>query len=111
MITTCQLPLLNHYHPTIALHACQLLTSTPITGLPDLSFNKLSYFLDRFVYKNAKKVKPKGSSTMQPLLENVYTGSVTLVKGEVRGKLGVPTNDERSWKRRAEDVSVDQRFF
>ena len=25
MITTCQLPLLNHYHPTIALHACQLL--------------------------------------------------------------------------------------
>ena len=48
---------------------------------------------------------------MQPSLENAHTGSVTLVKGEARGELGVPVNDERFWKRRAEDVPVDQRFF
>ncbi|KAI8977858.1 CBF-domain-containing protein [Trametes punicea] len=105
------LPLLNHYHPTISLHARQLLSSSPITGSPDLSLNTLSHFLDRFVYKNPKKPKPKGSSAMQPAVAaNDGANGVTLVKGEVRG-LGVPVNDERFWKRRIEDIPVDQRFF
>ena len=111
--TIPQVPLLNHYHPTVSLHARQLLTLSPITGSPDLSLNTLSHFLDRFVYKNPKKPKPtaKGSSAMQPSLENAHTGSVTLVKGEVPSALGVPVNDERFWKRKIEDVPVDQRFF
>ncbi|KAH9895791.1 CBF/Mak21 family-domain-containing protein [Cubamyces lactineus] len=103
------LPLLNHYHPTVSLHARQLFTSSPITGSPDLSLNTLSHFLDRFVYKNPKKPKPKGSSAMQPAASDGAKG-VTLVKGEVAG-LGVPVNDERFWKRRVEDIPVDQRFF
>ncbi|KAI0643202.1 CBF/Mak21 family-domain-containing protein [Trametes meyenii] len=102
-------PLLHHYHPTISLHARQLLSSSPITGSPDLSLNTLSHFLDRFVYKNPKKVKSKGSSAMQPAASD-STHAVTLVKGEVSGS-GVPVNDERFWKRRPEDVPVDQMFF
>ncbi|PIL32656.1 hypothetical protein GSI_05360 [Ganoderma sinense ZZ0214-1] len=104
------LPLLNHYHPTISLHAHQLLSSTPITSSPDLSLNTLSHFLDRFVYKNPKKPKPKGQSAMQPSLDNASSAhGVTLVKGEAG--LGVPVNDEKFWKRRVEDVPVDQVFF
>ncbi|EIW51269.1 CBF-domain-containing protein [Trametes versicolor FP-101664 SS1] len=59
------IPLLHHYHPAISLHARQLLSSTPITSSPDLSQNTLSHFLDRFIYKNAKKPKPKGSSAIR----------------------------------------------
>ncbi|KAI0696997.1 CBF/Mak21 family-domain-containing protein [Cerioporus squamosus] len=106
------LPLLHHYHPTISLHARQLLTSSPITGSPDLSINTLSHFLDRFVYKNPKKPKPKGSSAMQPSLDNASSAhGVTLVKGEAAHGGEVPVNDERFWKRRAEDVPVDEAFF
>lgn len=101
---------MNHYHPTISLHARQLLSSTPITGSPDLSLNTLSHFLDRFVYKNPKKPKPKGQSAMQPSLDNASSAhGVTLVKGEVG--LGLPVNDGKFWKRRVEDVPVDQVFF
>ena len=91
------------------MHARQLFSSVPITGSPDLSLNTLSHFLDRFIYKNPKKPKAKGSSAMQPSLDNAHTGSVTLVKGEVSS--GMPVNDERFWKRRAEDVPVDEQFF
>ncbi|OSD00338.1 CBF-domain-containing protein [Trametes coccinea BRFM310] len=105
------LPLLNHFHPTISLHASQLFTSSPITGSPDLSLNTLSHFLDRFVYKNPKKPKPKGSSAMQPGAAPADPASgVKLVKGEAAG-MDVPVYDERFWKRRVEDVPVDQRFF
>ncbi len=110
--TTPQLPLLHHYHPTISLHARQLLTSSPLTGSPDLSLNTLSHFLDRFVYKNPKKSKPKGSSAMQPSLDNASSAhGVTLIKGEAAHGGEVPVNDERFWKRRAEDVPVDEAFF
>ncbi|RPD58303.1 CBF-domain-containing protein [Lentinus tigrinus ALCF2SS1-7] len=106
------LPLLHHYHPTISLHARQLFTSAPITGSPDLSLNTLSHFLDRFVYKNPKKPKPKGSSAMQPSLDNASSAhGVTLVKGEAAHGSAVPVNDERFWKRRVEDVPVDEAFF
>ncbi|RDX44650.1 CBF-domain-containing protein [Lentinus brumalis] len=106
------LPLLHHYHPTISLHARQLLTSSPLTGSPDLSLNTLSHFLDRFVYKNPKKPKPKGSSAMQPSLDNASSAhGVTLIKGEAAHGGEVPVNDERFWKRRPEDVPVDEAFF
>ncbi|KAI9058885.1 hypothetical protein FKP32DRAFT_1596755 [Trametes sanguinea] len=88
-----------------------LFTSSPITGSPDLSLNTLSHFLDRFVYKNPKKPKPKGSSAMQPGAAPADPASgVKLVKGEAAG-MDVPVYDERFWKRRVEDVPVDQRFF
>ncbi|GJE90310.1 CBF-domain-containing protein [Phanerochaete sordida] len=104
------LPLLHHYHPAIALHARQLLTGRPITATADLSLNTISHFLDRFVYKNAKKPKPKGASAMQPAATAADGTGVKLLKGEVaHGE--APVNDEKWWRRRAEDVPVDELFF
>ncbi|KAL4252111.1 CBF/MAK21 family protein [Abortiporus biennis] len=110
------IPLLNHYHPAISLHAHQLISSKPLTATPDLTLNTLSHFLDRFIFKNPKKPKPKGSSAMQPaanLFNDTSTG-VKLLKGEVTVK-GAPVNDE-SWlkenlKKREQDVPVDEVFF
>ncbi|OCH87760.1 CBF-domain-containing protein [Obba rivulosa] len=105
------LPLLNHYHPTIALHARQLLSSTPMTATPDLSLNTLSHFLDRFVYKNPKKLKSKGSSAMQPAASKADGAiGVKLFKGEV-ADMDVPINDEQFWKQSVDRIPVDQLFF
>ena len=69
---------------------------------------RLAHFLDRFVYKNAKKPKPKGSIAMQPAAAASDGASgVKLLKGEVDEGVG-PVNDEKWWKRKAEDVPVDQ---
>ena len=114
------LPLLSHYHPTVSLHARQLLLSQPLTSTPDLALNTLSHFLDRFVYKNPKKQgsKQKGSSAMQPAAGDAISGGgVRFLKGEVRDDFGpnsgggVTVNDEKWWKRREEDVPIDQVFF
>ena len=49
---------------------------------------------------------------MQPSLEGAHLAhGVTLVKGEATAAGAVPVNDERFWKRRAEDVPVDEAFF
>ncbi|KAG7085891.1 hypothetical protein E1B28_003425 [Marasmius oreades] len=109
-------PLLNHYHPTVCLHARQLLTSQPLTASADLSLNTLSHFLDRFVYKNPKKVsaevngtKGKGSSAMQPAGSAVE--GVKLVKGETGTSGEMPMNEEQFLRKRVEDVPADQLFF
>ncbi|EIW77769.1 CBF-domain-containing protein [Coniophora puteana RWD-64-598 SS2] len=103
------LPLLRHYHPTVSLHAQQLLNAQPITSSADLSLNTLSHFLDRFVYKNPKKVKPKGASFMQPAASANDKISVKLVKGEVDS--GPMVNDDKFWRRKIENVPVDEVFF
>ncbi|KAK1228296.1 RNA-binding ribosome biosynthesis protein mak21 [Marasmius sp. AFHP31] len=110
-------PLLHHYHPTISLHARQLLTSQPLTASADLSLNTLSHFLDRFVYKNPKKItadangmKGKGASAMQPAGSALE--GVKLVKGETAAASGeLLMNEEQFLKKREEDVPVDQLFF
>ena len=87
------------------------MNSQPITATADLSLNTLSHFLDRFVYKNAKKPKPKGASAMQPAAAAADgAGGVKLLKGEVDDGVG-PVNDEKWWKRKVEDVPVDQVGF
>ncbi|KAL0948082.1 hypothetical protein HGRIS_010705 [Hohenbuehelia grisea] len=114
-------PLLHHYHPAISLHAKQILSSQPVTANADLSLNTLSHFLDRFVYKNPKKikedangvsvgnatVKAKGSSMMQPAASGLDGTGVKLMKGEVRESGGL-VNDAKFLKQRVEDVPVDQ---
>ncbi|KAF8888403.1 CBF/Mak21 family-domain-containing protein [Gymnopilus junonius] len=107
-------PLLNHYHPAVALHARQLLSSQPLTASADLSQNTLSHFLDRFVYKNPKKVKEgempggRGPSAMQPAASALE--GVKLVKGEVGAALGI-VNEKEFLRKKREDVPVDQLFF
>lgn len=80
-----------------------------MTASADLSQNTLAHFLDRFVYKNPKKAKPKGESAMQPAAADV--NGVKLLRGEVNtGEATV--NDEKWWSRRKEsDVPVDEVFF
>ncbi|KAJ4486692.1 CBF/Mak21 family-domain-containing protein, partial [Lentinula edodes] len=107
-------PLLHHYHPAISLHARQLLSSQPLTASADLSLNTLSHFLDRFVYKNAKKISPdatkgKGVSAMQPSASGIE--GVKLIKGELATSGDLLMNEEKFLKRRPEDVPVDQLFF
>ncbi|KAH9840749.1 CBF-domain-containing protein [Rhodofomes roseus] len=104
------LPLLHHYHPTISLHARQLLHSTPLTAAPDLALNTLSHFLDRFVYKNPKKPRTKGSSAMQPAASAADGTGVKMTKGEVADEGGM-VNEDSWWRRKVEDIPVDQVFF
>jgi ribosome biogenesis protein MAK21 len=115
-----QIPLLHHYHPAIALHARQLLSSQPITASADLSQNTLSHFLDRFVYKNPKKLKEgenvnesatakaKGASAMQPAASGLDGTGVKLMKGEVLGGDGRLMNEDGFLRKKVEDVPADQ---
>ncbi|KAI6014539.1 hypothetical protein PISMIDRAFT_88728 [Pisolithus microcarpus 441] len=103
------LPLMHHYHPTVSLHARQLFTSQPITSAADLNLNTLSHFLDRFIYKNPKKLRPKGSSAMQPSASAADGVGVKKTKGDMGDN--VLPNEEKFWKKREEDVRVDEVFF
>jgi ribosome biogenesis protein MAK21 len=63
------------------------------------------------VYKNPKKstnAKPKGASAMQPAASAPDGTGVKLMKGEVSGQAGAPVYEEKFWKKRVEDVPVDQ---
>ncbi|KAJ7460928.1 CBF/Mak21 family-domain-containing protein [Mycena galericulata] len=116
------MPLLHHYHPAISLHARQLLSGQPITASADLSLNTISHFLDRFVYKNPKKVKPnannanvvigkgKGASAMQPAASGLEGGGVKLMKGEM-GDMEERVNEGGFLRKKESDVPVDQLFF
>lgn len=124
--------LTQHYHPTVALYAQQLIDGRPLTGSADLSLNTLSHFLDRFVYKNPKKVKGgedgeegrfiltllpailrgtwilggapgKGGSVMQPSASGWEGGGVKIVKGQQgKAKLGEGMVNEAAFARRKE---------
>lgn len=70
------------------------------------------------MYKNPKqKLKAKGSSAMQPTAgDSTSGGGVRLIKGEVGDHSagagsGKAVNDETWWKRRVEDVPIDQVSF
>jgi ribosome biogenesis protein MAK21 len=39
----------RHFHPSIQLHAAQILSGTKVTANADLSLNTLSHFLDRYL--------------------------------------------------------------
>jgi ribosome biogenesis protein MAK21 len=88
------LPFANHFHPTIALYARSILSRTKIpiqTNYDPLLNHTIQKFLDRFVYKNPKKVKEitKGSSIMQSRIE---TTNGNIVAG--RRKLNVEFGDD-----------------
>lgn len=106
-------PLLEHFHPTVRLLAAQLVRNEPLTTTPDLTLYSLSYFLDRFVYRNAKKgTVQKGTGGMQPAVAACSDGEVGVRK--VKGWAGSENdevNTEQFWKRKSEDVPVDSLFF
>ena len=59
-------------------------------------------------YKNPKKARTKGASAMQPAASKADGASgVLLMKGEAADSTG-PVNNEKFWKRRIENVPVDE---
>ncbi|CAE6341998.1 unnamed protein product [Rhizoctonia solani] len=103
------LPFLHHYHPSVSLHARQLLTGAQITATADLGLNTLTHFLDRFVYRNPKKSKPRPVSVMHPAAHDPDGTRVRLMKDTIDT---TPTvNDESFWKKNVKEVPADQLFF
>ncbi|KAF9973347.1 hypothetical protein BGZ73_003424 [Actinomortierella ambigua] len=108
-------PFVSHFHPTVALYAAHILSSTPIEGKPEFFQHALIHFLNRMVYKNPKKQRDdvnsalgvKGSSIMQPMAAHRGT-SIMLKKG---GGNDVNVNTEAFWQLKEENVPVDQIFF
>lgn len=108
-------PLLSHYHPSVALHASQLLYGQNITTKPDLELHTLSHFLDRFVYRNPKKALPNNSgNAMKPGGKGQdVSGLVLMRKGASAPTITseIPLNNENFAKQNQNDIPVDQLFF
>ncbi|KAI5853085.1 CBF/Mak21 family-domain-containing protein [Morchella snyderi] len=106
------LPFLNYYHPSVALFATSLLSKSKMPSKPDLGMHTLTHFLDRFVYRAAKSsvaTTARGASIMQPLDGGDMRGMVLSTRAA--GKTQVPVNSDTFWRRRVEDVPVDEVFF
>ncbi|OBT56616.1 hypothetical protein VE04_01669 [Pseudogymnoascus sp. 24MN13] len=86
-------PFITHFHPSVAMFADRLLTSSP------------------FVYRNAKASAGglRGSSIMQPLAGGESSG--VLVANRATAQAHQPVNSEAFWRKKAEDVAVDEVFF
>ena len=108
-LTPSQVPLLQHYHPSVVLHAEQLLAGQPISAAADLEQHSLNHFLDRFVYREVKKTIPtKGSSMMQSGVPGQDgTGRIVLKKGPARGEDSM-VNSEGFRSKDTADIPVDQ---
>ncbi|KAJ3088334.1 hypothetical protein HK102_008997 [Quaeritorhiza haematococci] len=136
-------PFTNHFHPTVSLYSHTLLNATSITppsnttNYDPLQNHTLMRFLDRFVYKNPKKVSTvhKGISLMQPRVAIAGEGpvgdvlfrggkkrNVVVVEDEVAaraagaGANGVrlddaPVNESKWVENGEENVPVDELFF
>ena len=103
------LPLVRHFHPSVSLNAKQLIAGEKVTSNPDLTLNTLMHFLDRFVFRNPKKVSAvKGSSIMQPALSGDLDADVVVRRSQVPLDY---VNSAAFWNQRPENVPADQQFF
>ncbi|PNS19741.1 hypothetical protein CAC42_7708 [Sphaceloma murrayae] len=105
------LPLIAHYHPSVALFADCLLQSKAMPPKPDPSSHGLMHFLDRFIYRNAKskQTAPRGTSIMQPLIGSAAAD--LLIKSGNGATTIEPINTESFWNKNIKDVPADQVFF
>ncbi|KAI8907078.1 CBF/Mak21 family-domain-containing protein [Powellomyces hirtus] len=129
----------THFHPTVSLYAQTLLSGSSIAPPPNtknydpLQNHTLQRFLDRFVFKNPKKVESayKGASLMQPRVAGLHAGpkdedrlvSAARKRGVVvqNEDVGTVALDDipvhlraRKWVEDSadgEDVPVDEAFF
>jgi ribosome biogenesis protein MAK21 len=110
-LTLIQLPFLSHFHPSVSMFAARLLSQNEMPPKPDLASHSLIAFLDKFVYKNAKATSTglRGSSIMQPLAGGDSKG--VLVSSRLASNTHQPLNTEAFWRKKAEDVAVDEVFF
>jgi len=89
-----------------------MLKGESIQSAPDLRLHTLIHFLDRFVYRNAKKkAGNKGSSIMQPIADQTGPDVVVSLQRGAGGLNEATVNSEEFWRRKVEDVPVDELFF
>lgn len=115
------LPLLHHYHPSVALFAEALYAkdrSRKPPAKPDPAQHSLMHFLDRFVYRNprTKTGVTHGSSIMQPIGGSGSADLLVTPGGDGSGGKGVagrkvPVNTEAFWAKKVEEVAPDEVFF
>lgn len=93
------------------MFATRLLGQSEMPAKPDLASHTLIHFLDRFVYRNAKGAAGslRGASIMQPLAGGESRG--VLVSNRLASQAQKPLNSEEFWRKKAEDVAVDEVFF
>ncbi|CAF9923969.1 MAG: hypothetical protein GOMPHAMPRED_003504 [Gomphillus americanus] len=105
-------PLTTHFHPSVSLFVSNLLSKQKIQAKPDLSLHTLINFLDRFVYRNPKKITDalKGVSLMQPMA--IANTSDMLVSGRASGKWKTPALNTIDFARMKDNkVQADEVFF
>ncbi|ETS60778.1 hypothetical protein PaG_04688 [Moesziomyces aphidis] len=104
-------PLIWHFHPSVSVHALQIVQGSTVSTNADLSLNTLSHFLDRFVYRNPKQSSGvRGASAMQPLPHARVGAGVTRSRTHALHENEF-VNTEAFWKQRADAVPADQLFF
>ncbi|CAK4028123.1 Ribosome biogenesis MAK21 [Lecanosticta acicola] len=105
------IPIMRHYHPSVALFAEAVFGTKDMPPKPDTTQHTLMHFLDRFVYRNpsTKQAKTHGSSIMQPLAGS--NAANLLVKPGEGGAKSAPLNTEQFWAKKLDNVAPDEVFF
>ncbi|THZ31463.1 CBF-domain-containing protein [Aureobasidium pullulans] len=106
------LPLLSHFHPSVAIFAEALVNQTTLPPKPDPTKHTLMHFLDRFVYRNAKtkgSTTTRGASIMQPMSGS--NAADVLIKDRANPTHRIPLNSDAFWKKKVEDIAADEVFF
>lgn len=106
------LPLQAHYHPSVHVLASKIVNQELIKEKPDPTIYTLMNFLDKFSFRNAKSKSQgvHGSSIMQPMSGTSKAASY-LISARDGDRTNDPVNSEQFWRKKVDDVRVDEVFF
>ncbi|KAH7080249.1 CBF/Mak21 family-domain-containing protein [Paraphoma chrysanthemicola] len=106
------LPLQAHYHPSVHVLASRIVNQELIKEKPDPTIYTLMNFLDKFSFKNAKTKAQAvhGSSIMQPM-SGTSKAADYLITARDGDRTHDPLNSELFWRKKVDDVRVDEVFF
>ncbi|ANZ74417.1 BA75_00086T0 [Komagataella pastoris] len=101
----------DHFHPTVRLYARSLLDgSDEKVTKPDLGLYTLSHFLDKFVYKTAKKNNVTPSGSIMQSLNTARTGHVLVHSANVSSSID-PSNTEEWLSKKVSEINPEDIFF
>jgi len=105
------MPYLEHFHPSVAAFASNLLVPQTSLPKPDLANHTLIHFLDKFVYRNAKSGEAKrGASIMQPV-HTTGSSAHIVASGKVGATQQESVNSAAFWNKKVENVAAEDIFF
>lgn len=106
------LPLQAHYHPSVHVLASRIVNQELIKEKPDPTIYTLMNFLDKFSFRNAKTKSQAvhGSSIMQPMAGTSKAADY-LITARDGDRTHDPLNSEHFWRKKVDDVRVDEVFF